>query len=68
MPHEKPQPFHKSILVLIPSANAFEMSVYAHLIHITLIPASSYAEILRAWKHRCQEIKCDDHGVTALLS
>lgn len=68
MPQEKLLPFHKSILILIANANAQEMSIYAHMIHITLIPGSSQAEILRAWKRRCQEIHCADHGVTAHLS
>jgi hypothetical protein len=68
MPQEKLLPFHKSILILIANANAQEMSIYAHMIHITLIPESSRAEILRAWKRRCQEISCPNHGVTAHLS
>ncbi|MCX6714206.1 MAG: hypothetical protein NTX72_00125 [Candidatus Uhrbacteria bacterium] len=54
--------------MLIANANVQEMSIFAHQIHITLIPPSSYGEILRAWKRRCQEIKCPDHGITARLS
>ena len=63
MPHDKRQPFHKSILLLIPHASAEEMKVYAQILHYTLIPPTSTQEILRAWKRRCQEIKCSDHGI-----
>ena len=68
MPQEKLQPFHRSILLLIPNATAQEMSIFAHILHVTLIPESSRNEILHVWKHRRQEIKCDDHGITTLLS
>ena len=68
--HEKREPFHKYILTALKNANVteIEMKVYANLIHDTFIPDSSYAEILRVWKRRCQEIGCPDHGVTRRLT
>ena len=60
--------FHKQILVELKIATELEMRLYANLIHDTFIPDSSYAEILRVWKRRCQEIGCPDHGVTRRLT
>jgi len=68
MSNEKLQPFHKSVLSLLAHADVAEMRILADLIHITLIPESSYAEILRAWKRRKEELKCSDHGITSRLS
>lgn len=64
MPREKLEPFHKSIIYLIANADAAEMRIYANILHQTQIPSSSNAEILRAWKRRCHEIKCPDHEIT----
>ncbi len=68
MSNEKLQPFHKSLLSLLAHADASEMKTLADLIHITLIPPSSYSEILRAWKRRRDELRCPDHGITNRLS
>lgn len=68
MSNEKLQPFHKSLLSLLAHADAAEMKTLADLIHITLIPPSSYPEILKAWKRRREELKCSDHGITGRLS